>query len=196
MRKDQIRSNTRPETPWNGVYEEDQQAKSYRKPWIYIKCHSSNSFRLIKSPNNATYTTVRRSSVDREDRKSEKSPYFSRWATSLLFTSFSNTLLTIERRLKRPYFFATNFFPTFLNTGTRDEIWRHIMKSSAGMYESLGSQFFRTRCLWRVRVGGLYQPDNYRNIMQFPVSPKKKSSLKEIPESYDFYYYSIDYFMI
>ena len=32
--------------------------------------------------------------------------------------------------------------------------------------------------------------------MQFKVSPKKKSSLKEIPESYDFYYYSIDYFMI
>ena len=144
MRKDQRRSNTRPETPWNGVYEEDQQAKSYRKPWIYIKCHSSNSFRPIKSPNNATDTTVRRSSVDREDRKSEKSPYFSRWSTSLLFTSFSKTLLTIKRRLKRPYFFATNFFPTFLNTGTRDETCRHIMKSSAGMYESLGSQFFRS----------------------------------------------------
>ena len=43
--------------------------------------------------------------------------------------------------------------PTYLNTGTTDETFqqfgieesfRHILKSSAGFYESSGTQFFRT----------------------------------------------------
>ena len=49
--------------------------------------------------------TVRRSAVDREGLKpywkSQKGSYFSRWATILLFTSFSKTLLTTERRLTK-----------------------------------------------------------------------------------------------
>ena len=48
-------------------------------------------------------TTVRRSAVDQEDlkpyRKSEKRSHFFRWSAMLLLTSFSKTLLTIERRL-------------------------------------------------------------------------------------------------
>ena len=47
--------------------------------------------------------TVRRTAVDHEDlkpyQKLEKRPHFSRWSTILLFTSFSKTLLTTERRL-------------------------------------------------------------------------------------------------
>ena len=48
---------------------------------------------------------------------------------------------------------AVVLFPTFLNTETTDETFqqsgkqdsfRHILKSSASMYESSGSQFFRT----------------------------------------------------
>ena len=51
-----------------------------------------------------------------------------------------------------PYF-SKYIFPTFLNRGTTVEtfqqfgkqlFFRHILKSSASMYESLGSQFFRT----------------------------------------------------
>ena len=46
-----------------------------------------------------------------------------------------------------------DLFPTFLNTGITNEtfqqsgkqdLFRHILKSSASMYESSGSQFFRT----------------------------------------------------
>ena len=47
--------------------------------------------------------TIRRSVVDQEELKpywkSVKRPHFSRWSTILLFTSFSKTLQTTERRL-------------------------------------------------------------------------------------------------
>ena len=48
---------------------------------------------------------------------------------------------------------AVDLSPTFLNTGTTDETFqqsgkqdslRHLLKSSANMYENSGSQFFRT----------------------------------------------------
>ena len=48
---------------------------------------------------------------------------------------------------------AVDLFPTFLNTGTTNEIFQqsgkqdsftHILKSSASLYESSGSQLFRT----------------------------------------------------
>ena len=58
---------------------------------------------LLNAPAILSDTIVRRSAVDREDLKpyckSEKSPHFSRWSTILLFTSFSKTLLSTERRL-------------------------------------------------------------------------------------------------
>ena len=48
-------------------------------------------------------TTVRGSAVDQEDLKPywklENRSHLSRWSSSLLFTSFSKTLLTTERRL-------------------------------------------------------------------------------------------------
>ena len=48
-------------------------------------------------------TTVRTLAVDREYLKLywilDKRPHFSRWSLILLFTSFSKTLLTTERRL-------------------------------------------------------------------------------------------------
>ena len=51
------------------------------------------------------------------------------------------------------YFLAVDLSQTFLNAGTTDEtfqqvekqdFFRHILKSSANMYESSGSHFFRT----------------------------------------------------
>ena len=51
------------------------------------------------------------------------------------------------------YFLDVNLFPTLLNAGTADvtfqqsgkqDSFRHILKSSANMYETSGSQFFRT----------------------------------------------------
>ena len=57
---------------------------------------------LLKALAILSDTTVR-SAVDWEDLKpywkSEKRPHFSRWSTILLFTSFSKTLITTERRL-------------------------------------------------------------------------------------------------
>ena len=51
------------------------------------------------------------------------------------------------------YFLDVNLFPTLLNAGTTDvtfqqsgkqDSFRHILKNSANMYETSGSQFFRT----------------------------------------------------
>ena len=73
--------------------------------------------------------------------------------TMPLFASFSKTLLTIEKRLAGQWFLAVDLFPTCLNTGTTDETFhqsgkqesfRHLLKSSAGMQESSGWQFFTT----------------------------------------------------
>ena len=104
-----------------------------------------------------SYQTVRRSVVDRKDLKSywksEKRPHCIRWSTILLFASFSKTLLTTEKRLTGLLFLAGDFPPTFLNTGTTNETFqqsrkqnsfRHILKNSASLYGSSGSQFFRT----------------------------------------------------
>ena len=81
----------------------------------------------------------------------------------LLFKSFSNTLLNTERRQYRAVFLAAGLHPTFLNMGTTSEAFqrsgqdsfRHILKSSASMYESSGSQFFR------ISTGIQSGPDNY-----------------------------------
>ena len=58
-------------------------------------------------------------------------------------------LFTTKRRLTKQYFLPVYFTPMFLNTGTKNETFkqdslRHILKSSASMNESSGSQFFRT----------------------------------------------------
>ena len=65
------------------------------------------------------------------------------------FKDFNNH----RKKTNRAVVFSSNLSPTFLNTGTSDETFqhsgkqdsfRHILKSSASMYESSGSQFFRT----------------------------------------------------
>ena len=67
--------------------------------------------------------------------------------------SSSKTLLTTERRLTVRYFVALHHSPTFLNIGTSNETFqqsgkqdnfRQILQSSASMYQSSGSQVFRT----------------------------------------------------
>ena len=112
----------------------------------YIKCYSSSSPRSAKSPSNSIRRNcqkicswLRRSKTILE---MAKRPHFSRWSTILLFTSFSKTLLTIERRLTGRQFLAVDLSLTFLNTGTTDETFhqsgkqnslRHLLKSSANM---------------------------------------------------------------
>ena len=60
---------------------------------------------MLKALAILSYTPVRRSAVDQEDLKLNWKPEimatFSRWSIVLLFTGFSKTLLTTERRLTR-----------------------------------------------------------------------------------------------
>ena len=65
------------------------------------------------------------------------------------FKDFTN----LKKRPTGWQFLTVDLSSTFLNTGTTNEIFqqsgkqdssRHILKSSASMYESSGSQFFRT----------------------------------------------------
>ena len=68
-----------------------------------------------------------------------------------MFSTFSKTLLTTERRLPGLQFFAVDLSPTFLNTRTAGlemrpsnnvekkihiEEFRNVLKSSANMYEN------------------------------------------------------------
>ena len=89
--------------------------------------------------------------VDQEDLywKSEKRPHFPIWSKILLFTSFSRIFINLRKKTNR----AVGVPPIFLNTGATNETFqqtgkqdsfRHILKSSAGMYESSDSKFFRT----------------------------------------------------
>ena len=80
--------------------------------------------------------------------KSEKRAHPSKWSISLLFTSFSKILVTEEKRLTGQNFSTVDLCLTFLTTSTIDEsfqqsgkqdFFRHIMKTSACMYESLDS---------------------------------------------------------
>ena len=70
------------------VHEEDQNAKHWWKPWIYIKCYSSSSTSPLKSLAVLSDKTVRGSAVDLEDLKPDKIPHFSKWLTYLLFIIF------------------------------------------------------------------------------------------------------------
>ena len=87
------------------------------------------------------------------DTTAQKRPHFSWWSKILLLTSFSKTLLITARTLTWRYFLAGDLSPTFLHTKTTIETFqqsgkqnsfRHILNSSASIYESSGSQFFRT----------------------------------------------------
>ena len=79
---------------------------------------------------------------------------------------FFKTLLTTEGRLTGWQFLALYFTPTFLNTGTTNETskqfgkqgsYRHMLKSSARMYESSGSQFLRTTTSMQSRLKVFYK---------------------------------------
>ena len=94
LRKEEIRPNIWPQIPSDLSFVKKTSTSNSVKTLGYIKCYSSISPSLVKSPSNSIrYTTVRRSAVDREDLKSywksEKRPCFSRWSTILLFTRFS-----------------------------------------------------------------------------------------------------------
>ena len=104
---------------------------------------------LLKALAILSDTTVRGSTVDQVDVKPyckwEKRLHFSRWSTVVLFTSFSKTLLTNERRLTGRQFLAVDLSPTFLNIGTTNETFlesgkqdsfRQLFKSSSSIKES------------------------------------------------------------
>ena len=78
-------------------------------------------------------TTLRRSIVDQEDLKpywkSENRPDFSNWSTNLLWTSFSKTLLTIERRLIGWYCLDVDLSLIYLNTGTTNATFQQSEKT-------------------------------------------------------------------
>ena len=99
---------------------------------------------LLKALEILSDTAVRKSAVDQEDLKpywqSEKSPHFSRW----VFKDFTNH----RKKSNRIVVFSSRPFPSILKYWDHQwdlpKIWkqdsfRHILKSSASMYESSGS---------------------------------------------------------
>ena len=160
-----------------------------------IKCHSSSSPKPVNALGILSDTTVRQSAVDQQVLKpywkSEKRTHFSRRLTILLLIGFSKTLLTIETRLTGQQFLAVDLYPTLLNMGTtydtfqqsgKQDSFRQLLRSSASMSESSGSQLFRTitgiqsgsetfdKSSWEFNHLG-----SYRNIMQFQISSRREN---------------------
>ena len=121
---------------------------------------------LLKAPAILSDTTVRRSAVDQEDLKpyweSEKKPNFSRWSTILSFTSFSNTLLTTEKRLTGQ-FLAVNLSPAFLNTGAIAETFQQ-----SGKQDSLDTYWRVQLVCKKVQAHGSLEPPLRYNQDQTP----------------------------
>ena len=100
---------------------------------------------LLKALAILSVTIVRRPAVDQGNLKPywklEKWPHFSNGLTILLFTTFSKTLVFSCRPFSNTLKYRDHRWdlPTIWKTR-----FRHTLKSSASLYESSGSQFFRT----------------------------------------------------
>ena len=138
---------------------------------------------LLKALAILSGTTLRRSAVDWKDLKPYW-PHFSRWSTILLFTSFSNTLLTTERRLTGWQFLAV-VFPQHsqiqrppmrasnnqqnktLSETNIEDFSQYIWKFKLIVLENHHWNTISTRRLWRIKL--CYDLFNhlwgYRNIM-------------------------------
>ena len=101
MRKE-VRPNIWSEIPWCKFVKKISMLSSL-KAWDISRATARVALNLLKVLTILLDISVRRSAVDQEDLnpywKSEKRPHFSRWSPILLSTTFSNTLLTKERRL-------------------------------------------------------------------------------------------------
>ena len=130
--------------------------------------------------------SVRRSTVDQEDLE----PCWKSDKGHISWVDQQAHYLQVFQRLIGQQFLVIDLLPTFLNTGA-DEIfqqWRtrflqNVLKSSASVCESSGSQFSR------ITTGIQSRPDvfdksklvmthsqlgSYMNLMQFRVSHKRK----------------------
>ena len=106
-----------------------------------------------------------------------------------------------RRKTYRMVVFNIIFYSNILNTGTTNETseqsgkqgsFRHMLKSSARMYENSGSQFLRTTTSMQSRLNVFYKSrfamiffnhlGSYRNILQFLIRSKKKAG-KETSKS-------------
>ena len=112
------------------------------------KCYSSNSFRPVKSPSNSTRYNCQKIS----EKRNKKGHIFLGDQHNPDIYKFFKNLTNHRMKTNRAVVFSCWHFPN-IHTGTTDETfqqtgkqdsYRHILKSSAFLYESLGSQFFRT----------------------------------------------------
>ena len=107
--KDEIRSNIQAEISKDLCLLRRSVCQILSKASDISSTKAQASLEMLKALSN---TKVRRSAADRENLKpywkSEKRSHFSKWSTILLFTNFSQTLLTTERRLTGQLFLAAD----------------------------------------------------------------------------------------
>ena len=160
---------------------------------VYIKCNSSSSPRLIKSPSiSIRYNCQKICSWSRRPKiilEIRKKARFSKRCTSLFFTSSSKDFTNHRKKPNRDVVFSYGPFSNILKyrnhrrdppTIKKIDSFKQILKISASMYESSGSQFFRTirtRCLWRIKAGyDLFNHlGSYRNIIQCQISSRRET---------------------
>ena len=114
----------------------------------YIKCYSSSSSRSAKSPSNSIRHNCQKICCCSRKAIRKKATFFQVINKPIIYKFFKD-FTSNRTKTKR----AVDLSPKFLNTGTtyetfkqfgKQDSFRHILKCSACMYESLGSQFFRS----------------------------------------------------
>ena len=143
----------------------------------YIKCYSSSSPRPVKSPSNSIRQNCQKicgwSWRPKTILQIRKKATFLYMINNPITYKFVKDFANHRKKTNRAVVFSIELSPTFLNTGTTDETFqqsgkqdtfRHILKSSASMYESSGSQFFRTTTGVQLRPDAF---DESRFIMTF-----------------------------
>ena len=122
----------------------------------YIKHYGLTSSRPVKSPSNSIWYNCQKicSWLKRPKPywKSEKRLQFSRQSISLLFTSFSNILLTMKRRLTGQQFLAVN--PNILEYRDHQQDLATIWKTRTPFDTNWRVQVV----VWKFRLSSLEPP--------------------------------------
>ena len=100
---------------------------------------------------------------------SQKTLLYTTWVINKpIIYKFCKDFTNHRKKTNRPVVFTCRPFPpTYLNTGTtnqnfqqsgKQDSFRHLLKSSASIYESSGSQFFRATTGIQSRLGAIDKP--------------------------------------
>ena len=186
LRKKETRSNIWPDIPEDVSLWRRPTCQTLLKALDISSATAWVTTDMLKALAILSDTLIRRSALDQEDikpyQKSEKRSHLSRWSESYLFTSFSKTLVTVERRLigwEGPMIRTSN---NLEHKTPSDTYWRVqlVFIKKVQTHSSLEPplECNQDQTIWWIKV--YYDLFNhigsYRNIMQFQISSRSENN--------------------